>query len=272
MCIRDRSHHLLQFDTIISWAYQRSPYSCIWSITDNGNLLGCTFFPEQQVNGWHRHDTLGTFEDVCCITENNQNAVYFIVNRILNGRTVRCIERMKPRQFADQVDYFFVDCGLTYDGIAATVFSGLNHLEGETVAIIADGMVYPQQAVVGGQITIDNPATVVHIGLPYISDFETLELASMKSDIRDKQKLVNAVSLIVDRSVGFKIGTDVDHLKEYKSRSTENYDSPDALISGLIDESIPCTYDKNGRIFVRQDKPLPLTILAVIPQLQLGGY
>ena len=276
--ITTMSHHLLQFNTINSWAYQRSPYSCVWSVRDDGILLGCTFFPEQQVNGWHWHDTQGLFEDVCCITENNENAVYFIVNRTLNGQTVRCIERMKPRHFADQADGFFVDCGLTYDGrtdsqpVQAQVFSGLDHLEGETVAIIADGFVCPQQKVVNGEVTIDNPATVVHIGLPYISDFETLDISSMKSNIRDKQKIINALSLIVNKSVGFKVGPDADHLKEYKSRDTEHYNTPDALISDLIDISIPATYNKNGRIFVRQDKPLPLSILCVIPQVQGGGF
>jgi predicted RNase H-like nuclease len=123
-----------------------------------------------------------------------------------------------------------------------------------------------------GKFDSDYPAVVVHVGLPYTSDFETLDIASMRSNIRDKQKIINAVSMIVDRSVGFKIGPDEDNLKEYKSRDTENYDAPDSLISELIDISIPAAYNKMGRIFVRQEKPLPLSILCVIPHVQGGGY
>jgi len=273
--ITTMSHHLLNFNTIVDWTYQRDPYSCVWSVRDDGLLLGCTFFPEQQVNAWHWHDTLGDVESACCITENNQNVVYLIVKRTIGGTDKRYVERMAPRNFNDPVDAFFVDCGLTYDGrvpnLPASIFYGLEHLEGETVSILGDGIVFPQQIVQAGRITIDQDVLVCHIGLPYTSDFETLPLASMRSDIRDKQKLISVVSMIVDRSSGFEIGNDVDHLKPYKTRRTENYDYPDALISEMIDISTPATWDKSGSICVRQTKPLPLSILAVIPQVQMGS-
>ncbi len=269
------SNHLFQFWTLTEWAYQEIPYSCIWSIRSDGVLLGLTFNPEQQITGWHHHDTQGTFESVCCVTENNQDVVYFIVNRTLGGQTVRCIERMASRQFQDIRDQYFVDCGLTYDGrptnTFATNFAGLDYLDGETVSILADGIVYPQQVVTGGSVTIDNPALVVHIGLPYISDFETLDISSQRADIRDKKKAVNAVSLIVDKSSGFMVGPDVNNLVPVTQRSTENYGAATELITGLLDENIPCGWDKKGRIFVRQADPLALSILSVIPQTELGG-
>lgn len=271
------SNHLLSSRKIISWAYQETPNSCLWSITDDGILLGLTFFPEQQVTAWHQHNTInGLYESVCRITENNEDVLYFIVNRTLNGQQVRCIERTKPRIFADRADGFFVDCGLTYDGRAsdttATTFSGLDHLEGETVAICADGIAYPEQVVVNGTITISNPALVCHIGLPIEADLETLDASSLRQNIRDKKKIINAVSLIVDQSLGFEAGPDEDNLTEFKSRSTENYDEPDNLISELISENIPCDWSKNGRVLIRQRKPLPCHILAVIPQIEVGGW
>jgi hypothetical protein len=269
------SNHLFQFWTLNAWAYQEIPYACVWTVRSDGALLGLTFNPEQQITGWHRHDTQGKFESVCCITEGSTDVVYFIVNRTLNGQTVRCIERMAPRQFQDVRDQYFVDCGLTYDGrltnTFATVFSGLDHLNSEIVSILADGMVLPQQVVSGGSVTIDTPALVVHVGLPYISDFETLDIASQRADVRDKKKAVNAVSLIVDKSSGFMVGPDVNALVPVTQRSTENYGAPTDLITGLLDENIPCGWDKKGRIFVRQSNPLALSILAVIPQVEVGG-
>ena len=270
------SNHLFQFWTLTDWAYQEIPYSCVWSVRSDGTLLGLTFNPEQQITGWHRHDTQGAFESVCCVTENNQDVVYFIVNRTLNGQQVRCIERMAQRQFQNPVDAYFVDCGLTYDGrsagTTATVFSGLDYLDGEMVSILADGIVYPQQVVVGGSVSIPNPAQVVHVGLPYTSDFETLDVSSPKADIRDKKKAINAVSLILNQSSGFMVGPDVNALVPVTQRQNENYGAATALITGLLDENIPCGWDKKGRIFVRQSNPLPLSISAVIPQTDVGGY
>lgn len=270
------SNHMLQFNQIVDWAYQETPYSCVWGCRDDGVLLGLTFLPEQQIEGWHRHTTLGKFENVCCVTENNKDTVYFIVKRVLNGQTVRCIERMKPRQFQDIRDAYFVDCGLTFDGrptgTMATVFTGLNHLIGMVVSVIADGIVYPQQIVPSsGKVTIPHPASVVHIGLPYVSDFETLAVSAMRGNIREKMKATNSLSLIVDKSLGFEYGPDVDHLLPYKTRQLEDYDTPDSLISDLISDSITSSWGKNGRIFVRQSQPLPVSILAVIPQVETGG-
>ena len=272
------SNHLFKFNKIVDWCYQEIPYSCVWCVRDDGVLIGFTFNPEQQITAWHRHDTQGAFESVCCVTENNQNVLYAIVNRTLNGVVTRCIERFAPRQFSDPSYAYFVDCGWTFGILPTdtpqTVFGGgyLDHLNGQTVSILADGIVYPQQVVVGGSVSIPNPAQVVHVGLPYTSDFETLDISSMRADIRDKKKAINAVSLIVDQSSGFMVGPDTDSLVEVTQRRTENYGAATDLISGILDENIPCGWDKKGRIFVRQDNPLPVSILAIIPQAEVGGY
>jgi hypothetical protein len=270
--ITTMSNHLLQFNTIVDWAYQEIPYSCAWAVRDDGVLLGLTFFPEQQVTAWHRHDTQGTFESVCCVTENNKDVVYFIVKRTLNGQVKRCIERMAQRSFVLPADAFLVDCGLTYNlSSPASIFTGLDHLDGETVSILGDGISFPQQIVSGGQVTLSKAVSKCQIGLPYTSDFGTLAISSQRSNIRDKQKSINAVSLIVDKSSGFQTGPDEDNLQPYKT-TPETYDAADPLLSQLVDYNIPCAWDKNGLIFVRQEKPLPLSILAVIPQLEVSGF
>jgi hypothetical protein len=118
-----RSRHLLRGKSIIDWGYHKEPYSCIWTVMDNGDLNGFTFMDEQKVFAWHRHETLGDFESVACIREGDETATYFVVKRVINGNTVRYVERMKERNFftgntdgLDIVDAYFVDCGLTYDG------------------------------------------------------------------------------------------------------------------------------------------------------------
>ena len=108
--------HLLFGKTVVDWAYQETPFSCVWIVTDDGQLLGLTYMPDQEVIGWHRHDTDGAFESVCCLSEGGEDALYAVVRRTIDGQTKRYVERFVSRFFTDPRDGFFVDCGLTYDG------------------------------------------------------------------------------------------------------------------------------------------------------------
>lgn len=265
------SNHLFLNRTIVSWCYQGEPFSAVWVILDNGLLLSLAYLPEQEVIGWSWHDTDGLFESCCAITEDGKDRVYFQVKRNVNGSEVRFIERMASRLYADPEDAFFVDCGLSYDGAPATIISGLDHLEGKTVSILADGNVHPQRVVTAGAITLDRTASKVHVGLPYVSDFETLPIASAQADIRDKKKIINHVSLIVENSRGIWAGPDADHLVEAKREAFTAYTDTKLQTTGLLDLRIQATWNKNGNVFTRQVDPLPMSILNVIPEVTYGG-
>lgn len=107
--------HLFDYYTILDMAYSRGPVPILWAVSSTGSLLGMTYMPEQKVAAWHHHDTLnGTFESVCTITENNEDMLYTIVNRTINGSTQRFVERLHTRNFTTLSDAFFVDCGATF--------------------------------------------------------------------------------------------------------------------------------------------------------------
>jgi len=349
--------HLIKGRKIVAWAFQYDPHKCIWAVRDDGVLLALTYMREQQVLAWHRHDTDGFYEDVCVVPEGGEDAVYFVVRRVVNGQTRRFIERMASREFTDPKNAFFVDCGLTYDGrntgattmtlsggttwsyqtetftltasaahfaasqvgdeihmtgndgrilrleiiaftsttvvtvranhdvpaelrnVALTAwahakksFTGVDHLEGKTVSILADANVHPQRAIAAGAFTLERCAGVVHVGLPIAADFETLSLSVPGAEsLLEKQKIVTAVRLMVEESRGIFAGKDADHLLEFKARSQENYDEPVDPLTGIATIRIPSTWDKGGRIFVRQSDPLPLSILGAIPEVTIGG-
>lgn len=263
--------HLFNGYTIVDWAFQEAPFSCIWAVRDDGSLLGFTYLPEHEVAAWHRHDTDGDIESVCVISEDDVDAVYLCVERTIGETTKRFIERMDDRDWTDIEDAFFVDCGLSYSGAPATVISGLDHLEGETVSILADGHVHPQQVVTSGSITLQHSASKVHVGLPYVSDMETLEINSSGSNLLDRAKLINHVGLMVEDTVTVFAGPDATHLHEYKGRSVEVYGAPNALKDGLMEIPISASWSKQGRVFVRNSDPLPISILAVIPDVTGGG-
>lgn len=267
-----RAPHLFDGLEIQDIAFQKSPAPVAWFVSSSGALLGLTYVPEQQVGAWHQHDTDGTFESVACVAEGAEDAVYTVVRRTINGSTVRYIERMAPRLFGEQENAFFVDAGLTYDGAPATTISGLAHLEGCTVSILADGAVMPQQVVTGGAVTLQQAASVVHIGLPIEADAQTLPLAfEIQGFGQGRQKNVNKVWLRVYRSSGVFAGPSFDRLTEAKQRTTEPYGTPPALKSEEIPITISPSWTDNGQVCVRQSDPLPLTIVSMSLEVSVGG-
>lgn len=111
------SSHLVKGHTITDWAYCQIPDSIVWAVRDDGVLLGLTYVREQQILAWHRHDLFGgSVESVCSIPEGNEDILYLVVRRVINGQSVRYIERMSTRYFTDVIDYNGIDCSLEYDG------------------------------------------------------------------------------------------------------------------------------------------------------------
>jgi hypothetical protein len=130
---------------ITEMAYQQEPDSILWCVRGDGTLIGFTYARAESVMGWHRHIIGGVFgsgqavvESVATIpTDSNEDEFYMIVKRTINGATRRYVEYLTLFDYGtDQNDAFYVDSGLTYSGSAATVISGLDHLEGQSVTIL----------------------------------------------------------------------------------------------------------------------------------------
>lgn len=360
--------HLFRGHEIESWSYQESPESIVWAVRDDGKMVALTYIAEQQILAWHRHDTDGTYEQVCCIPEGNEYSIYTVVNRTINGSTKRYIERSTTRLIGDIEDLVLLDCSLSYDGrntsgsntmtlsggtdwdyeetltltssasyfastdvgnvmmltgadgslirftigaySSATVvtgnanrdvptslrstattnwakgvdqISGLWHLEGQDVAVFADGFVianpnnaaYTTVTVTNGQVTLERPYAVIHIGLPYTSDVETLDIDTVNGQpIAGEARIVNAVKMHLEETRGLWLGSEppsddttdpLEGLYELKVRNEESMDDPPALFSGVESITIQGKWNTNGRVFIRQIDPVPFTLLSVIP-------
>lgn len=168
----------------------------------------------------------------------------------------------------------FVDWSRAVDEVA-----GLSHLEGQAVSILADGYVVangvddPIITVTSGAVALGGLYSIVHVGLPIEADLETLSIDKndQQSTILNKESLVTGVDIMVKSSRGIFAGPDANHLYEYKQRSDEDYGELTALTTGLISIGIDGTYDKGGRVMIRQRDPLPVTILSIIPKGLIGG-
>jgi hypothetical protein len=268
--------HLMQRKKITSWAYQREPDSVVWCVRDDGVLLGMTYLKEQDVFGWHRHETDGEVESVCVVPDGaGLDDLYLVVKRTINGVARRYIEVLEDRLPTDDVaDAIHVDCGRSYEGAAATTIYGLQHLEGESVAVLADGCVVPDMTVSSGAILLPNAASKVHVGLGYECDLETQELApgNETQATRDKQRRVVGVVAIVEDSRALWVGSSADDLVEAQLRTTEPYGSPTDLYSGEVEiDPLRSTNTSSSRVFLRVSEPLPTTVLALVARLDVGG-
>ena len=262
-----RATHLFEADRVVDMGLQKSPDPIVWAVMASGTLVGLTYMPEQSVSGWHKHVTQnGAFESVAVVAEGNEDIVYCVVRREINGETVRYVERMHERLVSSLFDSFFVDCGGTYRGDPTTEISGLSWLEGQTVSILADGCVLPRQTVQSGKVTIPMEASVVHVGLPITADLQTLPVAVQMSDgsyYQGHMKNINEVWTRVYQSSGLFVGPDFDHLIEAKQRTTEPYGSPPDLMNREVSVVAAPAWTDSGQICIRQSDPLPLTIVSV---------
>ena len=155
-----------------------------------------------------------------------------------------------------------------------TTFTGLEHLEGKTVQILADGAVHPTRVVTDGAITLEYPAAIVTVGLQYTTDLKTLPLSieSAQAAGQGTMKNVNKVHLRVERSSLVKAGPSFEHLREFPARAvSDNYGNAPALRTGELALSIDPSWNTDAAVCVRQDEPLPLSVLSMTLEVQTGG-
>jgi hypothetical protein len=269
-----RAPHLFDGLTLKDLSYAKSPQPVVWAVSSSGRLLGITYVPEQQIGAWHWHDTglADAFLSVCTIVEGEEDALYAAVRRTVDGMDRTYIERFASRQFTDQADAVFVDSSLTYRGEPTTAISGLDHLEGCTVNILADGAEHPQRVVESGAIALDDPASVVTAGLPILADAQTLPMAfEVQAFGQGRVKNVNRVWLRVNKSSGIHAGPDFNSLVPYKQRTTEPMGSPPSPVTDEIQIDLTPSWQSGGQVCVRQSSPLPLTIVAMTIEAAIGG-
>lgn len=257
--------HLLDGYTLKDMAFHYAPWKMWFGVRSDGALLGMTYVPQHDILGWHQHDTeggAGKFESVATVAEGNEDATYFVIQRTVNARTVRYVERLHSPRFATLADAFYVDSGVSYSGAPITTLTqGLWHLEGKTVSILADGAVHPPQVVTNGSVTLQQSASKIQIGLPITADMQSLPLyAEVPGYAEGVQKNIDKVHLRLYRSSGVFAGPSFDKLKQYKQRTTEVYGSPPALKTGRASILLDNKWTDDGQVCIRQSDPLPLTV------------
>ena len=148
--------------------------------------------------------------------------------------------------------------------------SGLDHLEGMDVAILADGNVFQRQTVVAGSITLDHPVTRAIVGLPFTCRARTLPMIVPNAGIESKRKRIVGIGIRMDKSRGIKLGPTLDRMAPMRERTNEPYGHPVREISGIKYQLTYTEWNEEGQTYFVQDEPLPVNILSIVSDIEVG--
>lgn len=360
------SHFFSKDKQIESMDYSAAPHRCVFAQRSDGALLAFTLLREQNVYAWSQLWTKGLFKDCIQVEENGLDVIYVVVERLLNGRVTKLLERFVFDEFEDAEDAWCVDCGLdlagspavhtpsgrsptfhnvslqvvaaTGSGVTATAsgsifvsgdvgkiirggggkmtvasyisptqitvnittditdlwperstdlplpfpantwtldtpltsVSGLDHLEGETVSLLGDGQVLPQQVVTNGAVTGLPNVTRLIVGLPYQCKAQTLPIVIPNVSVEHRRKRVVGMMVNQVRSRGLKVGSTLTNLRSFRERTTEAWGDPVSLQNGPKHIMIDPVWTEEGQVWFVQDDPLPVHVTAVVLQGEVG--
>lgn len=284
-------------------AIQRWKTDLLWAVRNDGVLLSLTVKPKEDVSGWHRHTIGGGSTKVLSIAVEPQTTgydrLYAVIEQTINSVTTRYIQYLNdPYEGVRKDDYFsggqdeegdtvnylaalfsaqqdcvYLDSSLTYDGVLTDVVTGLWHLEGETVSVVADGSTHADVEVINGSITLDREATVIHVGYKYRGVVIPLNLV-VAGQIQNSiafGKSISTVSLVVSHTIGVKYGTSLYNLQEILASDTgQDTDSPPVPYTGTVPLPLEDSWTTDKRIIYVQDEPYPCMLNAISVTMEIG--
>lgn len=278
---------------VIQMDFQLEPHSIAWIVCNDGSFVGFTFNREQEVTGFHRHPIGGTdsvVESCACIQspDGDRDEVWMIVSRTVDGATARYVEYME-RDFVSSEgmtlpDAFFLDSGLSYTvpaGPGVTTITGLDHLEGETVKAVIDGVLDGQLNIVtgefesdktvsGGSITLVSTApagAIVSVGLDFVAEMIPMrpEGGYEIGTAQGKTKRIVDMVLRVQDSVTGQVGTDGGRMEDIRYPEVGLYTGDTEKIPW------PEGWETDAYMLIKRSEPLPLTVSAIMPVIKVTG-
>lgn len=249
------SEHITQ-STVVDMAWAQEPGSVLWTVLGNGGLGSLTLDRDESVTAWAPHDTDGAYESICSVPSVSGDAIWVSVKRTINGSDVRYIERM-------DADYC-VHAGVkAHSDPGAATWAGLDHLEGKSVEIVADGAYKGSQVVTGGQITIDRNAYDVEIGLA-VRPVVTLlrpEVATGTGTAQGSSMRTHNTRVLFLNTVGAWINGEEVPFRQFGPDVLDQAPQP---FSGFKGIGMSGWYKGESPITISQEQPLPFHILSVV--------
>ena len=260
---------LVKGHVAVTSAYAQDPDSIIYYVRDDGQLNCLTYIPEQKVYGWSHFVTNGKYRYVESVAEGEQDTIYFVVDRVINNKNVKCIERSIPLYTEDNSDVF-LDCYVKVANSIKTDYINAPHLIGQMVDIVVDGQQMPSREVPPtGVIKLDGKANVITVGLPYTTK---IKIPSVEQQINDgtlqgRVATVSRVVLRMYKSFGGKVGRTFDRMDDITL-------PPNELFTGdkpVILPKMGINYSTDTSICIKHSDPFPFNLLSITRIVEIGG-
>ena len=265
---------------VIDMDFQQEPDSILWCVLADGTLSALTYNRERGVVAWVPHVIGGPnafVETVASISapDGRRDDVWFVVRRTINGSTVRYVEVLEDHRLAetDTADAFYGDAGITYEGVSTKTISGLGHLEGATVQVLADGSAHADCVVAGGQIALNRSATKVQIGFDSPAQLQTMRADGGAQDgtAQTRSKSFGEVWARLHNTIGGLIGPNFSRLDPIPGLKPANpVGTRPALYSGDRKIEMPADVGTDGYICVQSSPMLPMTLVALTARMEVN--
>lgn len=271
--------HIIENVQIVDSAYKQEPDSTIYFVRSDGSMACLSYIMEQKVYAWSTIETQGKIEAVAAVQEGDEDIIYLVVKREINGVTVRNIEYLakNPAKSNNPDDYIMLDNAIEYS--TAEKSSGETEIDaaelaGEKVTVIGDGRMYSGLAVSqDGTVTL--PAAVQHafIGLPYrsIVELPNVEIKTGDGTMQGRKKQISNCILRLSNSLGGMVGPDINTM-DLMNFDEQNAVSDIKLFTGDKHMTLPIGgFNNEGRVIIVTDEPYPFNLLAVVREVSFGG-
>lgn len=286
--LNELSNHLTR-GRIRQLAYQRRPEPILWVVTEDGKLLSMHYRREKEFIAWAWHEMSGTVESVACIPgENSLDDVYLLVNRTIGGSTARYVEKIDGQTMLeleeDDIDdadqralLTYLDCSVYQTGAASATWSGFDHLEGELIAVMADGLYHAPVRVLGGSITLSAAATKVLGGIDYSDDSPLIpmpvDFAGGDGTTAGKKWRAAEIALHLYRTAAARYADDEDStFRDVKIRETGDDTSlPIPAFTGKKVLAGRPKHQDDVRVCLKPSGGEPMNVLALIVGAEISG-
>lgn len=271
--------HIIENVQIVDSAYKQEPDSTIYFVRSDGTMACLSYIMEQKVYAWSTIETQGKIEAVAAVQEGDEDIIYLVVQREINGAIVRNIEYLakNPAKSNNPDDYIMLDNAIEYS--TAEKSSGATEIDvaelvGEKVAVIGDGRVY-SELTVSQDGTVTLPAAVQHafIGLPYrsIVELPNVEIKTGDGTMQGRKKQISNCILRLSNSLGGMVGPDINTM-DLMNFDEQNAVSDIKLFTGDKYMTLPIGgFNNEGRVIIVTDEPYPFNLLAVVREVSFGG-
>lgn len=271
--------HIIENVQIVDSAYKQEPDSTIYFVRSDGTMACLSYIMEQKVYAWSTIETQGKIEAVAAVQEGDEDIIYLVVKREINGVTVRNIEYLakNPAKSNNPDDYIMLDNAIEYS--TAEKSSGETEIDaaelaGEKVTVIGDGRMY-SGLTVNQDGTVTLPAAVQHafIGLPYrsIVELPNVEIKTGDGTMQGRKKQISNCILRLSNSLGGMVGPDINTM-DLMNFDEQNAVSDIKLFTGDKHMTLPIGgFNNEGRVIIVTDEPYPFNLLAVVREVSFGG-